>query len=190
MAQTILTLNFAELFMKLAEWALFHVYHYSVGLFADVSLFVFMTLQYAQLGIMHMTNPGEFASEICYKGNTMERVQFIEHKGKKILHLNFAGCMPNEVLLVIKQARSTIRTQSSQSVFTLTDVTNAAFNSAVSDAMKEFVLHNKPYVVASAVVGVTGLKQIIFNAVMKLSGRKLTAFENLDEAKDWLASHS
>jgi hypothetical protein len=120
----------------------------------------------------------------------MERIQFIEHKGKKILHLNFADCKPNEILQVIEQAKSTIRTQAYKSVYTLTDVTNSAFNSAVSDAMKEFVLHNKPYVVASAVVGVTGLKQIIFNAVMKLSGRKLTAFENLDAAKDWLASHA
>jgi hypothetical protein len=120
----------------------------------------------------------------------MERVQFIEHKGRKILHLNFADCKPNEVLQVIEQAKSIINTQSLKSVYTLTDVTNSAFNSAVSDAMKDFVLHNKPYVVASAVVGVTGLKQIIFNAVMKLSGRKLTAFENLEAAKDWLASHA
>jgi len=45
---------------------------------------------------------------------------------------------------------------------------------------------NKPYVVAAAVVGVTGLKQIIYNAVMKFSGRKLTAFDSLAEAKDWL----
>jgi hypothetical protein len=65
---------------------------------------------------------------------------------------------------------------------------NTAFNSKLSEAMKEFVCHNKPYVVAAAVVGVTGLKQVIFNAVMKLSGRKLTAFNTLAEAKDWLAA--
>ena len=72
-------------------------------------------------------------------------------------------------------------------MFTLTDVTNTAFNSKVPDAMKVFVMHNKPYVVASAVVGVTGLKQIIYSAVMKFSGRRLTAFDSLAEAKDWLA---
>jgi flavodoxin len=117
----------------------------------------------------------------------MERVQFIQHKGKKILHLNFADCTADEVLTVIDQAEAAIRTQARQSVFTLTDVTNTTFNSNVSDAMKEFVIHNKPYIVASAVVGVTGLKQIIYNAVMKFSGRKLTAFDSLAEAKDWLA---
>jgi hypothetical protein len=117
----------------------------------------------------------------------MERVQFIQHKGKKILHINFANCKAEEVLTVIDQAKAIIRTQAQQSVFTLTDVTNTAFNSTVSDAIKEFVVHNKPYVVASAVVGVTGLKQIIYNAVMKFSGRTLTAFDSLTEAKDWLA---
>ncbi len=101
--------------------------------------------------------------------------------------MNFADCKADEVLTVIDQAKAAIRTQAQQSVFILTDVTNTAFNSKVSDAMREFVMHNKPYVVASAVVGVTGLKQIIYNAVMKFSGRKLTAFDSLAEAKDWLA---
>ena len=117
----------------------------------------------------------------------MERVQFIQHKGKKILHLNFADCKADEVLTIIDQAKAAIKTQAQQSVFTLTDVTNTAFNSKVPDAMKVFVMHNKPYVVASAVVGVTGLKQIIYSAVMKFSGRRLTAFDSLAEAKDWLA---
>lgn len=120
----------------------------------------------------------------------MERVQFIQHKGKKILHINFADCKADEVLTVIDQSKTVIRTQAHQSVFTLTDVTNTAFNSNVSDALKEFVVHNKPYVVAAAVVGVTGLKQIIYNAVMRFSGRKLTAFDSLPEAKDWLAERS
>jgi flavodoxin len=118
----------------------------------------------------------------------MERVQFIQHKGKKILHLNFADCSAEEVLKTIELSKAAIRTQSPGSVYTLTDVTNTAFNSKVSEAMKEFVVHNKPYVVAAAVVGVTGLKQVIYNTVMKFSGRKFTAFDTLAEAKDWLAS--
>ncbi len=119
----------------------------------------------------------------------MSRVRFIEHKGRKILHLDFTHCKPDEVLPVIDDAKSAIKTQPPKSVCTLTDVTEMGFNSKVSDAMKEFVAHNKPYVSAAAVVGVTGLKQIIFNAVMKFSGRQLHAFNSLDEAKDWLAKH-
>jgi hypothetical protein len=53
--------------------------------------------------------------------------------------------------------------------------------------LKEFTRHNKPYVIAAAVVGITGLKQIIYNAVLKFSGRNLVAFDSVDRAKDWLA---
>jgi len=117
----------------------------------------------------------------------MERIQFLQHNGKKILHLNFANCSVDEVFQTIEMSKAAIRTQSPASVLTLTDVTNTAFNRKVSEAMKEFVVHNKPYVVA-AVVGVTGLKQVILNAVMKLNGRKLTAYHTLAEARDWLAA--
>ncbi len=117
----------------------------------------------------------------------MARVRFIEHKGRKILHIDFSGCKANEVFEIITAAKEVIRSQPPASVYTLTDVTNTGFNTGVSDAMKEFTRHNKPYVVAAAVVGVTGLKQIIFNAVMKFSGRHLSALDTLDEAKNWLA---
>lgn len=116
----------------------------------------------------------------------MSRVQFIEHKGKKILHMNFSHCKPDEVLVIIDQAKTVIGSQPPRSLFTLTDVTETGFNSKVSDSMKDFVNHNKPFIVASAVVGVTGLKQIIFNAVMKFSGRHLQAVNTVDEAKEWL----
>ena len=118
----------------------------------------------------------------------MERVRFIDHRGKKILHLDFSHIKADQVLPIIDKAKLTIGGQPPRSVFTLTDVTETGFNTQVSDAMKEFVAHNKPFVAASAVVGVTGLKQIIFNAVMKFSGRQLHAFDSLDQAKDWLAS--
>jgi hypothetical protein len=116
----------------------------------------------------------------------MQRIKFIEHRGKQILHLDFSGAKADEVLAVIEKAKTVISAKPAGSVRTLTDVTGAAFNSEVSDAMKAFVNHNKPYVSASAVVGVTGLKQIIYNAVVKFSGRNLVAFDTTDQAKDWL----
>ncbi len=117
----------------------------------------------------------------------MQRVQFIQHKGKQLLQLDFSSSKPDEVLAIMKEAKGVIAAQPPASIRIITDVTDAGFNSAVSDAMKEFVTHNKPYVTASAVVGITGLKQIIFNAVLKFSGRNLVAFDTLAKAKDWLA---
>ncbi len=118
----------------------------------------------------------------------MERVKFIQHKGKVILLINCAGCSAEEVLPVIREAKAAIGTQRAGSVRALTDVTGACFDSAVSEAMKDLVLHNKPYVAASAIVGVIGLKQIIFRTVIRFSGRHIHSFETLSEAMDWLAA--
>jgi hypothetical protein len=116
-----------------------------------------------------------------------DRIQFMQHKGKKILHLNFRAAKAEEVIEIIGKAKAVIGAQPERSVRTLTDVTDAAFNSRVSEAMKDFVNHNKRFVTASAVVGVTGLKQIIYNAVVKFSGRNLVAFDTIEQARDWLS---
>ncbi len=118
----------------------------------------------------------------------MERIQFIQHKGKKILHLDLSGAKVTEVIQLIREATPVIAAQPEKSIRTLTDVTNMKFDSGATEALKQFTRHNKPYVIAGAVVGVTGLKQIIYNAVLKFSGRNIVAFDTLEQAKDWLAT--
>jgi len=117
-----------------------------------------------------------------------ERVQFIRHGEKEILFINFSGCRSHEVFQVIDQAKREIRKRPEQSVLTLTDVTNTRFDEKVTDEMKAFTLHNKPFVKAAAVVGVAGLRKIIFEAVMLFSKRKLHAFESHEQAKSWLVT--
>ena len=54
--------------------------------------------------------------------------------------------------------------------------------------MKEFVHANKPHVRAAAVVGIDGLKKIVYEAVMRFSGRNVPVFPDLETAKDWLVA--
>ncbi len=117
----------------------------------------------------------------------MERVQFIQYKGKVILSINLAGCSAAEVHPVIDAAKAAVATRRAGTVLTLTDVTGTGFDSVVASAMKDLVRHHRPYVAAAAVVGLSGLRQIMFNTVMRFSGRHLHAFESLQQAKDWLA---
>lgn len=92
------------------------------------------------------------------------------------------------MLQLIREATGVIAAQPAKSLRTLTDVTGMKFNTDVTEAMKEFASHNKPYVMAGAVVGIAGLKQIIYNAVLKFSGRNLVAFDSDGQAKDWLVN--
>ncbi len=116
----------------------------------------------------------------------MQRIQFITHKGKEILQLNFTDCRIDDALLVIEAAKKVIRTAPKGSLLTLTDVTNMRFDENVTAQMKAFTAHNKPFVRAAAVVGITGVKRIIFEAVILFSQRALQACDTLEEAKEWL----
>jgi hypothetical protein len=119
----------------------------------------------------------------------MERVKFIKHEEKEILFLDFSNTGTDEVLKIIEDAKRVISAKPMNSLLTLTDVTNARFNDEVGDGMKQFSAHNRPYVKAAAVVGITGLKKIIFGAVMAFSKRNIESFDDVEQAKRWLAAN-
>lgn len=117
-----------------------------------------------------------------------ERVKFIEYKGKQILFIDMSNLMENEVLEVIEYAKKIIRSQPSNSLLTLTDVTHARYNAKVVNEMQEYAKGNKPYVKAAALLGINPIKRIIFNKIMEFSERQLFAFENAEKAKEWLVN--
>lgn len=116
----------------------------------------------------------------------MGRVGFFDHNGMQILLLDFSSCEIDQSFQIIDEAKDIIRSQDENSLRVLTNVTDAAFDTKLTDAMKEFAAHNKPYVKASAVVGITGLKKIIYDAVLMFSKRKISTFDNIESAKSWL----
>ncbi|MEW6586442.1 MAG: hypothetical protein AB1442_12630 [Nitrospirota bacterium] len=116
----------------------------------------------------------------------MERVRFIYHRNRQILFLDFSNCSASEVIRIIEEARKVISLQPRQSLLTLTNVTGTKYNLDVTQAMKEFTNENKPFVKAGAVTGIDGLKKIIYEAVMRFSGRNIPVFPDVEKAKDWL----
>lgn len=117
----------------------------------------------------------------------MSRVTFITHAGKQMLHLDFSKADVATVKATVEEAKPVIAKQPAGTVLTLTDVSDSQLTPESSNAFKEFTAHNKPYVRAGAVLGVTGLKKVIFNTVVSVQGRNLKAFSSVDEAKDWLS---
>ena len=116
------------------------------------------------------------------------RVTFIRHKGVEILHIDWTKASPAEMLEAIRDAKQVIASRSHSSVRTLTTVHEARMDRTVTDSLKDYVAHNKPYVLAGAVVGLNDLKMIAFNFVNRVTGRSLRAMDSVEAAKDWLAS--
>jgi hypothetical protein len=118
---------------------------------------------------------------------TTKRVNFIRHKAVEILSIDWSNAAAEEILAAIEDAKTMIRSRPERSVRTLTNVTGARLDRRVTEVLKDYVAHNKPYVLAGAVVGLNDLKTVIFNFVNRATGRSLRALGTVDEARDWLA---
>ena len=113
-------------------------------------------------------------------------VKFIEHAGKRILMIDFSRCELDEIVTIVHEGKKLIATEAKNSVLTLTDVTNTRNNAAVVRVLKEYTTYNRPFVKAGAVVGLDGLKKVVFEAIMKFSRREFFVAQSIERAKEWL----
>ncbi len=118
----------------------------------------------------------------------MARVGFIDHGGKRILHIDLSHSPAEEVLQTIAEAQRIIAAQPPASLLTLTDVTGTRFDDAITAALRSSTSHNAPFVRAAAVVGVTGLKTIVLNSLQWVTKREFSTFDDFELAREWLAS--
>ncbi|MGD1149189.1 MAG: hypothetical protein ABR961_14705 [Thermoanaerobaculaceae bacterium] len=118
----------------------------------------------------------------------MERVQFITHRGAKILRVDLSATPSVEKNIeVLNRAKAIIGTQPPGSVLLLTDVTKAHFNARGVAEFKEYSTFNTPYLKASAVLGIVGIYKVIYEAIVRVTGRNIVCFDTEAQALDWLA---
>ena len=118
----------------------------------------------------------------------MSRVTFINHRGVDILYIDWSSAAAWEIREAMHEAKRVISSHPRASVRTLTNVTDVSMDNATTEMLRDYMAANKPYVLAGAVVGLNDLKMIAYNLINRVTGRTLRAMDNLDDAKEWLAS--
>jgi hypothetical protein len=119
----------------------------------------------------------------------MANPELINYKGKDIYFMDFSKMKSKrKIENIIDKSIVYIRNQPPNSLLTLTDISKMHFNSEIKDLFTEFVKGNKPYVKAGTVIGISGLQSIVYNAIMKLTGRNVKSMKSFDEAKEWLVN--
>jgi hypothetical protein len=120
----------------------------------------------------------------------MDRVRFIEHKGKRIILLDFSGMVdPVEGMKVIAEATRLIGTQPvGGGTLTLTDVTDTRYTREIIEAFKKMTVQNRPIVKAAAIVSNSTLHRAAISMVALFSRRKLEVCDSRAQALDWLAT--
>lgn len=119
----------------------------------------------------------------------MSRTSVITHKDKPIVHIDVRGEQDVKVSLAcFDKARELLSHFPPKSGRLLTDVTGTRYTMEAAQALKTFSSAITPYVKASAAVGIDGLKAIIIRTLVTLTGRNIQIFDDVDKAKDWLAT--
>lgn len=112
--------------------------------------------------------------------------EWINYKGKKILYIKYAGLEPEEMLVLIRQATQMLVDSRSDQNLTLTDVSSCYLDQAFVNLSKTQSQISLPLTKKAAIVGVTGLKNILLQAVNRVSSNPRVSFATVEEAKDWL----
>lgn len=113
----------------------------------------------------------------------VDRVKFIDYKGRKILYLDFSDAMSEEVLDTIEKIEEVITAQPEHSILLLSNAKNARFNLRVIEVLKDLTKKTRNYVKKGAVVGIEGLQAIIYDALVKFWKSMAPSLKEIEEAR-------
>jgi len=120
----------------------------------------------------------------------MHGASFIEHKGRRVILLNFQGLKGVDVAMpIIAQAGRFVQaTPADGGSLTCTDVRDTKYDRQIVDAFKAMTKANRPHVKAAAVVSDSSLHRAAISMIALFSRRKIEVFDSRESALDWLVS--
>jgi hypothetical protein len=92
----------------------------------------------------------------------------------------------SQVLDAIVEARAFMSQQQLGEMLVLTDVSGTTFDQEVIDAIRALAEHNRPWVKASALIGVTPLMRIVYRVLVALTRREIRIFNTRSAAIAYL----
>jgi len=117
----------------------------------------------------------------------VERVRIETLGSKRLLVTDLSDLGPDEARLVLQQTHLELsRLPRERSVLSLAIVRNLRMDATVTEEMKRVMRLNSPWVIASAIVGVSTIGRVIGRGMAMVTGRGFNAFGSEEEAKAFL----
>ena len=122
-------------------------------------------------------------------GSGQERLRKVTHRGRSILLTDYSGFIKwNDWRVLIEAEMRLMPREPLGSVRALAVFTGSRFSDEVFEAITKLALANRPYIKASALVGLSPLQRAIFlKGIERTSRRDFGVFDTVEEALDWLA---
>ena len=117
-----------------------------------------------------------------------ERITEFTRDGKNFIYIDCSNLKNNIYFIEIGALlKKIIVTYKKHSVYTIINIENIIFDSETKEIAGDCLMYNDPYVKCGALLGVAGMKKIMANAAIKISGRKpMPFFYTMENAIEWL----
>jgi hypothetical protein len=123
--------------------------------------------------------------------NMETRIEQFEREGKKFIYYDLSYLKNNtQFREFIAYAKGVIQGYpKDNSLFSITNIEGVIYDSETKTIIAEWMDFNRPHIRQGAVVGLDGIKRIMVNSILKMSGRNnMRFFRTRDEAVKWLAA--
>ena len=121
----------------------------------------------------------------------MERVCFVEHRGTRILRVDYSGIEdPEELRGVVRMASALVQNHEPHSLLVLVDLTGVPHSLVTAAILHQGVAESRPYVRARAVIGLSPFAAMSFEIAATIFRNPMASFSDPAEAKDWLLGHA
>jgi hypothetical protein len=120
-----------------------------------------------------------------------KNIEEFQQDGKNFIYFNIAGLSNNDqVERFAAAAMEVIKKYQPKSVYVITSRLEF-FDTRTKEICSEWIIFNKPYVIASALVSINGITRMVAKSIYKRAERDLAPpFINRDEAVAWLLTQN
>jgi hypothetical protein len=125
-----------------------------------------------------------------YLAEDSVKSDWLTHNGQRIFHLCLKdfGLDADAFKAEIEAVEALVLQQPADSTLLLVDIRNTVMSIEIVGMMKQTAQRMQPHSRRVAVVGVKGVVKVIADSIARLtSGLETILFDDLEQAKDWLA---
>lgn len=114
-----------------------------------------------------------------------ERVKLIDYKDKTIIYLDLSGLQGDVMVEIVRRFEKLVL--ESENPISLTNFIGASVYGDGLEEIKRVAKVVRPHIVKRAVVGITGVKAVLYKSVNLLArGVPTKIFDNIEDAKEYL----
>jgi hypothetical protein len=115
-------------------------------------------------------------------------LKWITHQGKQILYVDFSDCKTEQAMIQLAEEEAKEVLAQPGKVLAINNMTGTSIGTDFMNVVKKFGKEIGPAKIAKgAVLGITGLKGILFDGFLRATGDSTTkSFNTEQEALSWL----